>query len=266
MNRRALLSALPMVLAAQKIGFAESAGSIFLSNSDRGENESAPPPAASSRLDISAIVEARADAQDLSVLKFIFSQDEAAKPPGFAHILNSYLLKAHQPEQGWLLLGDKGIVAPQDYKAGTAIDGFAVTIGIVPIDDDCKPVGKPRPFQVTDLLDKKVWSGKLDRMFKGAPNSRCRAITFWVTDHGTGQVQSENKPDQDAWTNFLRLGTKSPPVALLKGCEMEKPHLLALVYEFEKKPTETAWSFKSPGDEVEKHLKASGLWTPLGLD
>lgn len=196
---------------------------------------------------------------------YIFAKEEAAGPEGCADILGKFLIKAKQFQQGWLLLGKDGVIAPNDFTEDTQILGFGVTIGVAPIDGNCKPIGKAKPFQFSDLVNLNAVSQSLSTIFKGASNKRCRAITFWVIDKGIGQTQSTNQPGKELWENFMRVGSKSPPTKLLEHCQMVEPHQLALVYEFEQSPMEKTWHFKPNGDEVQTHLKASGLWAPLGL-
>ena len=259
MNRRVLLSALPAALVSFRMDYADNLLSLLQRTPEAYSHKAMDPPASSSRMDLFEYAIAKEESG------FIFFDDKARSPAGCAETLERFLIKANQPQQGWLLLGPEGVIAPQDYKHGTAVTGFAVTIGVSPIDQHCKPIGKPQPFDMSDLYNVNTISEGLATIFKGAPNSRCRAITYWVVDKGSGQVQSTNTPSKDQWTDFMRLGFKSAPVTILKGCEMAEPHEEALVYEFEKSPMEKTWTFKARGDDVQTHLKASGLWAPMGL-
>jgi hypothetical protein len=236
--------------------------SLYLCSSLRLNAQSAsnaiPPPTASSRMDLSAYAKAN------NKEGFMTLDDDKA-PAEIASMLGADLTRSKQYSQGWFLLSKDGMVTSKDYREGVILKGFGVTLGMVPIDDECKPLGDAKPIKMADIFDLNKIAKALKTSFAGAPNQRYRAITFWVTDVGKGDVQSDNTPTDREWDKLLHDGYKAPPISILTHIQMLEPHIFALVYEFEQSSDLKTIQFNPHGQDVDKHLKGSNIWNQLGL-
>jgi hypothetical protein len=222
------------------------------------------PPAASSRLDLTEF----ANTQKMN--DFIGFSDAGRDAASLATLLSAALIRANQQDQAWLLLGSQGIIPHEDYDKNLFIRGFAVITDLVEIDAKDKPTGsfadEVTHLSALDFFNKDSALAMISTMIEGKPNARYRVVGFWVNDVGKGQVQTTQRASKEQWQALMSAGDKAPPLQVLKNTSFIKPHITALVYEYQASAIKGgAPTFVPKGDSVTKHLKASGMWSALGL-
>lgn len=237
---------------------------MCLTSTEAQEPLPTAPPAASSRLDLTQYATAH------NFKNFVGLVDASRDAKSLATLLSAAIIKADQQEQAWLLLGDKGILPRNEYGNDPSISGFAVITDLVEIDANDKPKAVLTDimthYTALDFFNKETAMAMLSAIVKGRPNGRFRVIGLWVNDVGHGTVQTTQHASSVQWQALMNAGDKAPPLQVLRSTNFSEPHVTALVYEYQVSAINGGqFTFVPQGDPVMKHLKASGLWTALGL-